>query len=278
MCYKTILVHADLAAAADERLRLAARLARTFAAHLVGAAATGVSRFVPPQVLAHGGPALATCCAALRADAREALERFERVARAEDVASFEARLVDDDIDGGLALQARYADLAIVGQPEHGIVAPPASGDLPAQLLLHAGRPLLVLPRAGRHAGLDGAALVAWDGSTAATRAVTAALPLLRRARAVTVLHVEAHGPAPRIDDDPCLALAGWLARHGIRTHAAHAGAPHGVGAALLAHIARDDAGLLVMGAYGRPRLRERLLDGTTEALLRATTVPTLLAH
>ena len=38
------------------------------------------------------------------------------------------------------------------------------------------------------------------------------------------------------------------------------------------------ADLIVMGGYGRSRLREAVLGGATRSLLKAMTVPVLMAH
>ena len=104
MRYKTILVHVDADGAAPDRIRLAARLARGAGAHLVGSAPTGVSRFLAPGFTS---PVVAARCQALHAEAEAALRTFERIVQEEGVASFEARLVDDDVDDAMALQARY---------------------------------------------------------------------------------------------------------------------------------------------------------------------------
>lgn len=45
-----------------------------------------------------------------------------------------------------------------------------------------------------------------------------------------------------------------------------------------ARAAALGADMIVMGAYGRSRLRETILGGTTQAMLRHITVPTLMAH
>lgn len=287
MDYKTILVHVDNAPAADARLRLALALARRHDAHLVGAAATGVSRFVTADMLAMADGRLAARCTALRAAAAAALRHFDALARASGLASYESRLVDDDADGGLAAQARYCDLVIVGQAgdgygsgdgDGGAPVPELGADLPAYLLLASGRPVLVVPYAGREWRTDGPALVAWDGSAEAIRAATAALPLLRAARATTVVGFDAPGGAPT-DGDPCALLAAWLGRHGITATArAHLAAGGDVGEALLSAAADLDAGLLVMGGYGHARYRELVLGGVTATVLRAPTLPVLLAH
>ncbi len=278
MGYKTILAHADLSRAAPDRARLAVALARAFGAHLVATAPTGVSRLIPSQVLANGGPALAARCAALRRDAAAALEAFAAVARAQGFDGCEQRLVDDDVGAALALQARYADLVIAGQPVPGTVTPPIPGDLVASLLLHGGRPVLVVPHAGCPPTLRGTALVAWDGGVEALRAIAAALPLLRLAGQATVFAIGDGGPCPRTEHDPCVAMAGYLRRHGIRAHAGRRAGPCHVAGALLEEAAQQRASLLVMGGYGHARMRELVLGGVTETVLRTAPVPVLIAH
>jgi nucleotide-binding universal stress UspA family protein len=275
MRYKTILVHVDADAAAPDRIRLAARLARQAGAHLVGTAPTGVSRFLDP---AAAGPAIETRCRMLRDAAGAALQAFDRIAGEEGVASREMRLADDDVDAALALQARYADIVIVSQPDAATVAPPFPADLAARLALGGGRPVLVVPRHGTCNAVGGAALVAWDGSREATRAVTGALPLLRAAAQVTVVDFGGAESPAGIVEDPCAALGAWLHRHGVAARCGHRPLAPDVGEALLAEAAGVGAGLLVMGAYGHPRLREIVLGGVTETILAAMTLPVLLAH
>jgi len=275
MRYKTILVHVDAAAAAPDRIRLAARLARQADAHLVGAAPTGVSRFLEP---AAAGPAIEARCRMLRGAAGAALQVFDRIAADEGVPSRETRLADDDVDAALALQARYADLVIVSQPDAATIAPPFPADLAARLALGGGRPVLVVPRHGACNAIGGAALVAWDGSREATRAVTGALPLLRAAAQVTVVDVGGAESPAGIVEDPCAALGAWLDRHGVAARCGHRPLAPDVGTALLAEAAGMGAGLLVMGAYGHARLREIVLGGVTETILAAMTLPVLLAH
>lgn len=278
MSYKTILVHVDASDAAPVRIRCAARLARSADAHLVGAAPTGISRFVPPEVLAAGLNPLAARCRSLREEAKEALDRFSLLAQEEGVLSHEARLIDDDVDGGLPLAARYCNLAVAGQPDRTLVDPLLPADLPEQMLLYGAHPVLVLPDAGSVPEFSGDALVAWDGSAAATRAVAAALPLLRLARSVEILGLGDRLPETCAPEETCAALATWLGRHGIAARTSRRPQPANIGEALLAEAVDAGATLLVMGAYGHSRLRESLKEGVTATVLRWTHVPVLLAH
>lgn len=80
MTYRTILVHADLSRHAPQRIRFAATLARTFDAHLVGGAMTGVSRFLLPGSIAMGGPMIADQVELMRDNAERALVQFDALA------------------------------------------------------------------------------------------------------------------------------------------------------------------------------------------------------
>jgi len=275
MTYKTILVHAGLDTGADERMRCAARLARGAGAHLVGAAATGISPFLTEETVAAGGPAVAHRCAALRAGAAQALRQFDRIARAEGVASAEARFLDDDVAAALALHARYADLVVIGQCGRGRVHPPLPDDLPDTLVQACCRPVLHVPAVAPAVVLDGLALVAWDGGVACVHALDRALPLLRQAARVVVLR---RGPPPDRAAAGDAYLAGWFGRHGIAAHIVHQPDTGRTGDAILAQAEAYDATLLVMGAYGHARWRETLLDGATATVLGAAQLPVLLAH
>jgi nucleotide-binding universal stress UspA family protein len=278
MSYKTILVHADPGVGADARIRLAARLAQAADAHLIGCAPTGISRFLPQQALAAGGSALAARCAALRRDAAAALARFERIAGEEAFAACEARLVEDETGAGLSLAARYCDLVVVGQADPGAPDPLRPHDLAAYVMLTSGRPVLVLPEGPVPHDPCRGALVAWEGSVEATRAVAAALPLLQSARRTTVLGVGDGAAHAGTEQEACAGLAAWLGRHGIAARIVFRAPGGDVAESLLSAAAESAAGLLVMGGYGHARLRELILGGVTATVLRTMTLPLLFAH
>jgi nucleotide-binding universal stress UspA family protein len=278
MTYRTILVHADLSRHAPQRIRFAATLARTFDAHLVGGAMTGVSRFLLPGSIAMGGPMIADQVELMRDNAERALVQFDALADQTGAPTFERRLVQDDFDGGMALQARYADVVVLSQTDPDDATLGSWNDLPEYVLLNAVRPVLLVPYAGNweHAGSH--ALVAWDGSMEATRAVTAALPMLKLAARVTVAVFNpqsrwgVHGEQPGAD------LALYLSRHGVRVEVSALPTVLDTGNALLSMAADTGADLLVMGGYGHARLRETLLGGVTATILRDMTLPVLMAH
>lgn len=277
MSYKTILVHADQSRHAPIRYAFAAQLALAFDAHLIGGAMTGVSRFVPPAAIEGAGAAVAEQIDRMRANAKAALDQFGSAVDRAGVASYEQRLVNDDADGGMVLQARYADLAIVSQFDPDSGDPTQWDNLPAYLFLNAARPVLVLPYSSTATDTGQHALVCWDTSPEATRALTQALPLLKKARRVSVLVLDAarcgeHGPEPGAD------IALNLSRHGVAVEVVQRESQQGVGHAILAEAERMKTDLIVMGGYGHSRFHELLVGGATRTVLSAMTVPVLFAH
>lgn len=281
MTYKTILVHVDQSSRAAARIALAAQLAVDYQGHLIGAAVSG---FMPelyganPMMMASPIPQgeLDAC----RARAGLALDNFEQLARGVGVDTIERRVSDDTAQFSVVLQARYADLVVVGQDNPGDPDTVATFDLPEYAALQGGRPVLVVPYAGKFERIDRHALVAWDGSRAATRALTDALPLLRRSASVTLVEFNparqygVHGELPGAD------IALFLARHGVKVAVLRQDTPPGldVGNALLSLAADVAADLLVMGAYGHMRWREVLMGGVTRTVLQSMTLPVLMSH
>ncbi len=279
MSYKTVLVHVDQSRQAPMRVGVAADIARAQSAHLVGAAMTGISRYVfDSGAFNPNDPTFSHHLEHLRRYASEGLHKFEAVARATGVDEIEARVVDDDAAGGMALQARYADLTVIGQFDPSESVPGLMSNFPEHVILHSGRPVLVVPYAGSFSGKFRKAVIAWDGGMAASRAIAGALPLLAAADAVDILifnpeqDAEAHGEQPGAD------LALFLARHGVKANVHAHRSDIDTGNALLSVAADLDAELLVMGAYGHARFREVVLGGVTRTVLASMTVPVLMAH
>lgn len=279
MSYKTILVHVDQSPHAASRIALAVHLAASEQAHLVGSALTGITaEYYRNMNVTFGGPLTQEHLDELKRDAELALDRFEHQARNAGI-SYERRYSNNEADVGLVQQARYADLVVLSQTDPGLSGPALLRQLPEHVALHGGRPVLLVPYAGAFQHLDHHALVAWDGSRAATRAVTDALPMLCSSRQVTLAVFErARHDQP--GDLPGADIAPYLARHGVRLEVVQQSSQAGddVGAALLSLAADRGADLLVMGAYGHQRWREILLGGVTRRVLQSMTLPVLLAH
>jgi nucleotide-binding universal stress UspA family protein len=281
MPLKDILVHLDASEACACRLDLAAGLARRHDAHLVGLHA--VDLLMPAAALADGGTGAGAAMLydQMRASALAAAGRIEagfRERLRRDGLSGEWRLAEGGPAGeAVALHARYADLAVLGQQD-------PDGTEPNGAILHAtlfgsGRPVLVVPYAGRFAQVGRRVLIGWNAGREAARAVNDAIPLLDGAEEVTVLAVNPRRGIGGHGDVPAADMALHLARHGLRATAEHVTAPEIADAeALLNAAAEKSADLLVVGAYGHSRLREMVMGGVTRTLLRSMTVPVLMAH
>lgn len=280
MEYKTILIHMDRAERRSERLELGLRLASTFEAHLIGLYAVSMLR-MPAYALSASAETLLEAGEQERAESQQAAERVFRAAcqRYLGIAA-EWRTANEDAVEAVKLSARYSDLVIVGQ--HDAYADRDSGtdaSFVADLALSVSRPVLVVPYAGHFTDIGRKVLIAWNASPQAARAVTAALPLLKRAEEVRVAVFDAergheeHGELPGAD------LALHLARHGVNALVTEQGSPNGdVGCGILSRAADFGSDLIVMGAYSHSRMRERVLGGATRTLLESMTVPVLAAH
>jgi nucleotide-binding universal stress UspA family protein len=276
MGLKDVLVYVDSDPACDSRVEVAASLAASYEAHLTGLHTTGWLRF--PGYLEIGAPPhfLDEQRRLLDKRVRQAEARFHGRAGRYGIRA-EWRVDEGDLVGSVKLHARYADLTVVGQGRDLKDAPSELTFLPEELVLGVGRPVLVIPRYGTFERIGERVLIAWNGSREATRAVHDAIPILKRAAAVTVLSINPDGEPTRRTPSADIAL--HLARHGIAAEAAStASLDIGVGDVLLSRAADLGVDLIVMGAYGHSRVREMVLGGATRHLLQHMTVPVLMSH
>lgn len=155
---------------------------------------------------------------------------------------------------------------------------PGKGEIDRRILLEsalidAGRPLLALPPDGAMLEAVSRAAIAWNGSIEASRAVSAALPLLQGAAEVRVLHAGEAGAAGSLDQ-----VVAFLAWHGVPAAAQELGAGALPSDLIAAEVETSRADLLVMGAYTHSRVRELVLGGVTRDMLDSAPVPLLLSH
>jgi nucleotide-binding universal stress UspA family protein len=171
--------------------------------------------------------------------------------------------------------ARYADLIVAGQVDPDWDFSPIL-DFPERLAVESGRPVVVIPYAGRYPEIGRNAVVAWKATREAARAAFDALPLLKSAQNVQILEVNEESIAGVLPDT---AIAAALGRHGIKpTQRVSGAADIATGDEILSRLADASADLLVMGAYGHSRMREFVLGGVTRHISRHMTAPTLWSH
>ena len=270
---KAILVIID----ADRRAAMAAaQIAQRTGAHLNGVALTfdallpiyTVSAPIPTElvVAAHDHSL---------SEAELARRDFDAIAKASGVSA--SSRVAETIAGdgllGIVGSCVLTDLAVVGQtnPDR---REPLRDVLIESLLFHARLPLMLIPYAGVRDFQPDRAIIGWNGSSTAARAIRAALPLLSLARSVTVVVVDEDRPGVTGAE-----VAAYLARHDIAAQLREIEKPAtGAGQALLRFAAEQNADWLVMGAYGHSRMREFLLGGVTRHIIADATLPVFMVH
>lgn len=275
MTYSSVMVHLDLNQSNDARLRVAGDLAERFDARLIGVAACQPQ----PSIYADGAFAQSLVLQ-LQAEAKEKLGRLERDFH----AAFQNRIKVVDWRSSFAIptdfvasEARDADIVITGADRNGGFHDSLWQLDPSELVMKLGRPMLVVPPEVDRLALS-SVVVGWKDTREARRAIVDALPLLRKAKEVTVVEI--------IENDEGRAAAGhrladvvaWLTEHQV--DACHT-LPTRRGNAveqLADHATEVGADVIVAGAYGHTRFREWIFGGVTRDLIKNSRRCSLLSH
>jgi nucleotide-binding universal stress UspA family protein len=257
-------------------LEVAAQLAKWFGARVIGVAG---AEFSPPLYFTEGEPAqrlIDQGWAAVKNRLKE-LEGGFRAAMQNRAVEVEWRCGEDFPMRFVLQQARACDIIVVGEAARGGLADPFVQINPSDLVMQVGRPLLVVPEGCNWLDLR-SVLVAWKDTAEARRAVSDALPLLRKSTEVTIVEIVED------DADRVAALArvedvvAWLSRHGINASQLVPDQP-GDAATQLERIASDvGAGVIIAGAYGHSRFSEWILGGVTRQLINSANRCSLLSH
>jgi nucleotide-binding universal stress UspA family protein len=261
----------------DPATEFAVSLAERLEAHVLGVA-LAYEPIIPGTVM---GSIPAEFIEAQRAEsekrARAAQARFEALAKRSSLSA-ETRIMSASISGAaeqLGRLARRFDLAIVGQPNRDEGT--AEDIIDEGVLFESGRPVIFVPYIFKGAAKLDRAMICWDGSRNAARAVADSLPLLQKAKQVEVVTI-ATG-RPKSDEMPGADLGQHLARHGLKVEVKRIAATDiDVPSTILSYAADSAADFIVMGGYGHSRLREFVLGGVTRGLLESMTVPVLMSH
>ena len=142
--------------------------------------------------------------------------------------------------------------------------------------MQAGRPILVVPQAAEAVSLDHVVL-AWKDTRETRRAAFDALPLMTRAKHVTVVQLAAETELADAREE-LADVAQWLESHGIAADTVAVATEAGESRQLNALAKDRGAGLIVAGGYGHSRLREWALGGMTRDLLLNPELCAVLSH
>jgi nucleotide-binding universal stress UspA family protein len=216
--------------------------------------------------------------ASMGAVAERLRSTLEALTRDRDLVA-ELRCVDGVASVVVPQHARYADLCILGkdQPE----SPASVGyTFAEQLLFVTGRPVLFVPPVGSFKTLGRHIVVAWNSSRPSARAINDAVPLIEHAERTTVLMINPSGFIDLHQALPGERIVEHLRRHGASADAVRIDdvPPDSIADTLQAQARALGADLIVAGAFGHPRLWEKLLGGVTHDLIARMSLPIFMSH
>lgn len=175
-------------------------------------------------------------------------------------------------DAGLGSLARVYDVVVLGRPNNSGTGPRMTTLEGA--LFESGRPVLIAPPTPP-TSLGENVVISWNQSTEQARVTADALPLLKRAKSVTVLAVE----GLMVPGPTAAQCCDWLAMHSITAREMSIGnGGKKPGEVVLTEAKKLGADLIIKGAYTQSRLRQMIFGGATSHLLAHSTLPILMAH
>jgi nucleotide-binding universal stress UspA family protein len=277
--YASLLVHLELGRPNTGLLRVATEIAAQFKSRVIGIVACQPmlvgygDGYVDFGLIEHNRKDIGKQVLEAEAEFRAAWAGQPDGARTP--LEWRSAVLSTTLVDELARHARAADLILTTDPSGGRYDESRNVDR-AELILKAGRPVLMVPAALDRLRFQHV-LVAWQDTRECRRALSDALPLLQWAGLVSVVEI---APQSRLAEAQrgVADVAGWLGTHGVAAEPV-AVVADGNTAAQLNSIARAQrAELIVAGAYGHSRLREWALGGVTRDLLLRADCCTFLSH
>jgi nucleotide-binding universal stress UspA family protein len=277
MTYATVMVSLALDQSNEARLEAAGQFAERFDAGIVGIVA---AQFSPPlyfttgeqaqNLIDQGRASINKRISELEAQFREATKNRAKHTEWRCAIDFPARYI--------LQEARCADVIISGG-QNGGLSDPFMVASPKDLVMQAGRPLFVVPDNVDWLDLR-SVLVAWKDTREARRAIADSLPMLRKAKDVTVAEILEQTDGRSAANSRVRDVVAWLSRHGVAASelVSDTRVDHDVTVQLDAIAGDVGAGVVVAGAYGHSRFRELILGGMTQHLITQSTRCVLLSH
>jgi nucleotide-binding universal stress UspA family protein len=274
--YRSIMAHLELGHSNADLLGLVGDLAQRFDAGVTGIAVCQPMQivysegYVPADIIVEDREQREKELSTAEAEFRDVLQT--RVARLE----WRSAVTPDALPEYLAREARGADLLITGVDRNQSVFDHSRHVSVGDVVMHIGRPVLVVPAAASAVNFDNV-VVGWKDTRETRRAIADALPFLQKATRVAVVEIVAEpgldAARARLDD-----VVTWLGRHGVAAEPL-ARTSSGEDAHQLHVVALErNAGLIVAGAYGHSRVREWVLGGVTRDLLLRARHCALVSH
>lgn len=268
---RSILLHVQDDRCLEARLQVALDLARSVSGHVSCLQASTFEYAVSWDIYA-------TTAVQVIPEIRENADRLR--------GDLEARLQKEDVPWNwidpdaparfsLISHANLSDIIVMGACAEGGGKETYSA-LAADIAVHAGSPVLLVPEKCKSFVPSDPVMVAWNGSAESSRALRAAMPLLKLASTVHLVTIE---DSETELDMPMTSGASYLAHHGIECVMSQIPAlKDGVRTTLFNAAKERGASCIVMGAYGHTRMREILLGGVSRSMMSDPELPLLLVH
>jgi len=268
---KSILLHTADDTGFESRLNVALDIARTHEAHVTF---LQPSIQIPPMAYA---PTAGHFIADLNiVDMQEAERQFR--------AKVEADISSEDIqwdwqvglgDAGRLMveQSGLVDLLILSQSPKKMTDDRDPLPIAGDVAIHAHAATMVVPAESGSFDSGKPIVVAWNGSKEASLAIRLSLPMMRMASSVHVVSVDEGLDLPNLD------ASTYLSRHNIPSELHQLEGGQRNIAEMIEEFAFDKgASAIVMGAYGKSRIRETLMGGVTRDQIFKSKLPLILAH
>jgi len=279
MTYRSIFVHVDDSEPCALRLDVATRVAQAYPARLLGAYLVPSANVMPFASVMLPEEVIQRRLQENHDLQHDAEARFRAAATQAGVTSIDWHAPAGSPLEAAILHARYADLAVVGQPSRDEPNLAFATELANAVIMGSGRPVLFVPYTGQFKTVGERIMIAWKDSRESARAVADALPLLKDAKKVFAVAITPDAEDSLQDLLADKHVASFLRRHEVDATVRRIAAPDiAAGELLLSQAADFGADLIVMGAYSRPRITELVWGGVTRVMLSSMTVPVLMSH
>lgn len=281
MTYKTVLVAPIFSSSADEKApsealtRYAIAFAAKQSAHLsvtVGC----IKLFAPAAIMVREARSMiAKANDERKAEAKTFGEEFLARSRASGVTASLDVLQEDynRLSSHAAYLARFADVSIM-EADVGNIS--LHEGILQEVLFESGRPIIVVPPDWTGTADVGKAIVSWDGSAKAARALGDAMPLLAHASEVEIVSISGDPDASKRID--AAEIAPHVSRHCKNVTVTSLPSQGDVAATLASHAKLTRADMIVMGAFARSKLRQLILGGVTSSMISHPPCPVLMSY
>jgi nucleotide-binding universal stress UspA family protein len=271
--FRKILVQVDTDKACNARVTYAAALAARYGASLTGVFSLGSPSAVVAFEAYTTVPLMEARMAAAEEAASQAKSVFEEAAQGAD----DRTMVSDEgpWERVMIKHAHAHDLVVAAQPDQHDDSGTAPRTLASDVVVAAGRPVVIVPYIGAPATKPKNILIGWKDSREAARAVRDGLPFMEGAK-VHLMTVNEEAAPVGVGGDQ---IAEYLQAHGVdAVH--HPTQADGIGVAdlLVSRVSDLSADMIIVGGYSHNRWQEAVLGGVTRGLLGQMTVPVLMSH